>query len=166
MDDEKAKISTTTDGKPAAPGLEHSGAPQPINSDTGQHGAYWVLSKEEREKGFVRPVRRSYVHVGTVGPGGPLRDLTELEKQQYSIFGYVKYEAYADDSRSAIGRFWTQLQLDKINGGCGTSTTMGQAIAETYARDPKYYGSTFCVNCKSHLPVDEFRWEDGSVLGS
>lgn len=38
---------------------------------------------------------------------------------------------------------------------CGTVTTMGQAIAETYARDPKFYGATFCAECRGHFPVGE-----------
>lgn len=45
---------------------------------------------------------------------------------------------------------------------CGTTTYMGTAIAETCARDPSYYGSTFCVSCKSHFPVGEhgeFVWD-------
>lgn len=36
---------------------------------------------------------------------------------------------------------------------------MGQALSETYARDPKFYGATFCVGCNKHLPVDEFIWD-------
>lgn len=45
---------------------------------------------------------------------------------------------------------------------CGSVTTMGRALAETYARDPKFYGATMCVNCGRHLPVGEhgeFVWE-------
>lgn len=75
-------------------------------NETGQHEIYLVLSDEERAKGFVRPVRKTYVHTK-----------------------------------------------------CGTATTMGQALAETYARDPKFYGATFCVGCNKHLPVDEFNWD-------
>jgi hypothetical protein len=78
-----------------------------------QNKAYIVLSEAERAKGFVRPVRREYVHET-----------------------------------------------------CHTRTFMGLAIAETYARDPRYYGATWCCHCKEHLPVSEFRWLDGSVLGS
>ena len=50
---------------------------------------------------------------------------------------------------------------------CGTTTRMGQAIAETYARDPKFYGGTYCVHCRMHRPVGEFVW-DGTeeVVGS
>src|SRR5688500_9223864 len=34
---------------------------------------------------------------------------------------------------------------------CGTVTTMGRALSETYARDPKFYGATFCCGCNRHL---------------
>jgi len=50
---------------------------------------------------------------------------------------------------------------------CGSVTTMGRALSETYARDPKFYGSTFCVNCNAHYPVDQFIWTaDGAQVGS
>lgn len=45
---------------------------------------------------------------------------------------------------------------------CGSVTTMGQALAETYARCPDFYGGTFCCACGSHFPVGEageFVWE-------
>jgi len=72
-----------------------------------QNKKYLVLSEEEREKGFVRPVRNSYVH-------------------------------------------------DK----CGSATTMGRALSETYARNPKFYGATYCCACRAHFPVSEFVWEN------
>ena len=99
---------TLTDGSPVTP--DH----REIDSATGQQKGYVVLSEEERAKGFVRPVRRSYIH-------------TE----------------------------------------CGVLTTMALSIAETYARDPGFYSGTFCVGCRAHLPLAEFRW-DGTdeVLGS
>lgn len=85
-----------------------------INPATGQQKGYVVLSEAERARGFVRPVRRSYVHLK-----------------------------------------------------CGVVTTMAQSIAETYARDPSFYDGTFCVGCRVHLPLSEFRW-DGTdeVVGS
>lgn len=154
MDAEKLKLSTTTDGKPPREGCEQLGAPAPINPITGQHEAYWVLSAEERAKGFVRPVRRTYRHVG-IRPTYPLRDLTDEENRGPDV-GYVKYEQYPEGA-SCIGRFWTQAQLES---GCGTETTMSQDIAETYARDPKYYGATFCCRCGKHIRVEEFVWAD------
>ena len=87
---------------------------------TPQNDAYLILSKEERAKGFVRPVRRSYIHArGTAG----LR-------------------------------------------ACGVLTKMSTDLAETYARNPIFYGATYCVGCQRHLPVAQFDWEDGNVVGS
>lgn len=81
--------------------------------DNGMQDKYVVLSKEERDKGFVRPLRRSYVHKT-----------------------------------------------------CGVATRMAQPLCETYARDPSFYGGTYCYGCKEHYPVAEFNWEDGEVVGS
>lgn len=71
-----------------------------------QHDVYLILSDEERAKGFVRPVRKSYIHTK-----------------------------------------------------CGVVTTMDLPLAETYARDPKFYGATYCCGCQKHLAVDEFLWD-------
>lgn len=50
---------------------------------------------------------------------------------------------------------------------CGSETTMGRSLSETYARDPKFYGATFCVRCNAHFPVAEFVWTaDGQQVGS
>ena len=43
--------------------------------------------------------------------------------------------------------------------GPGGVTKMGDALAETWARDPKFYGGTYCVHCQMHRPVREFVWE-------
>lgn len=94
---------TLTNGAPVTP--DH----RKIDPATGQQKGYVVLSADERAKGFVRPVRNSYVH----------------EK-------------------------------------CGAVTTMGQALAETYARDPGFYSGTFCTGCRAHFPVGangEFVWD-------
>jgi len=92
----------TTD--PKDPRLGHGVDTEPVP----QNEAYLVLSEEERAQGFVRPVRRAYVHKT-----------------------------------------------------CGSLTMMSRAIAETYARDPKFYGATYCCACQKHLPVSEFAWDDG-----
>ena len=133
----------------------------------GQQRDYVVLSPEERAKGFVRPVRRTYRHVGPPPTANPLRDLTDEEHAEYDQFGYVKYESYPPSGSAVVGKLWTQAQLDAIGKGCNTTTTMSQSIAETYARDPRFYGGTFCVACGKHLPVDHFVWEDdGARVGS
>lgn len=113
-------MAVTTD--PNDPRLVHGVDTEPVP----QSEAYLVLSEEERAKGFVRPVRRTYLHVGIDG---------------------------TEDRRT--GR------------GCGCATRMGLALCETYARDPGFYGATYCVGCRMHLPVNEFVWaEDGQRVGS
>ena len=53
------------------------------------------------------------------------------------------------------------------HAACGTVTTMGRALSETYARDPSFYGATFCVRCDAHFPVAQFTWTaDGEIVGS
>lgn len=94
------------------PRLTHGADSEPVPMAE----VYLVLSDEERANGFVRPVRRTYIH-----------------------------------------------------SMCGAATTMGQALAETYATEPGFYGSTYCVHCQMHRPVGvdgEFRWEDGSKVGT
>lgn len=52
---------------------------------------------------------------------------------------------------------------------CGAVTTMSVGIAETYARDPKFYGATYCSSCGMHRPVGwngEFEWLDGTKVGT
>jgi len=99
-------LGITTD--PDDPDLTHGVDTEP----TGQAPVYLVLSHEERARGFVRPVRRSYIHLV-----------------------------------------------------CGEVTSMGQSLAETYAREPRFYGATYCAVCHMHRPVGpdgEFVWNDGS----
>lgn len=61
MDENKMEKSATLSGKDPE-SLDIPGAPAPIDPDTGMHGDYWVPSKEERAKGFIAPVRITYVH--------------------------------------------------------------------------------------------------------
>lgn len=106
-------------------------------NETGQHQAYVVLCEEERAKGFVRPYRDAYRHVGQ------------------PIVGVVPFTIRDPEITT------------KRVGGCGTVTTMGRALSETYARDPTFYGATFCCGCNRHLPVAEFVWTaDGQQVGS
>jgi hypothetical protein len=96
-----------TNGQP----VPEDGSHKEIDPKTGQQKGYIVLTPEERAKGFVKPVRHSYMH--TV---------------------------------------------------CGSVTTMGTALAETYARNPWFYSGTFCCNCGAHFDLAQFRWEDGEPM--
>lgn len=129
----------------------------------GQKVDHWILCENERAKGFIRPVRKSYIHAGIAGPKYEIRDLTDEEKARYdNEFDY--YEEYPKGG-TAIGRFWTKKEIESVGKGCGTVTHMPLSIAETYARQPGFYGSTFCCGCNQYLPVGregEFIWDDGS----
>jgi hypothetical protein len=87
---------------PTDPRLSHGIDRVPV----AQAPVYLVLSEEERARGYVEPVRRTYIHLK-----------------------------------------------------CGAETTMAYAIAETYARNPRFYGATYCVHCQMHRPLDEFVWD-------
>lgn len=134
--------------------------------EDGQFERHPTQVPEDRK--FIRPVRNSYKHIGISGPKFlPLRDLTEEEKTQYNQYEYVKFEEYPESKSPVLGKYWTQKQLDSIGKGCGVVTRMGQSIAETYAANPSFYGSTFCSGCGNYFPVGdhgEFVWieKDGT----
>jgi hypothetical protein len=49
---------------------------------------------------------------------------------------------------------------------CGFQTTITSSIAETYARDPKFYSGTYCVNCREHFPIGpngQFVWSGTDI---
>jgi hypothetical protein len=154
-------MPTTTD--PNDPRLGHGSDNEPRP----QSEVYLVLSDEERAKGFVRPLRRAYKHVGPYAAKYPLLDLTDEQQERYAKYGYVKFEAYPESESPVVGKYWTQEELDRVEKGCGAVTIMAPEIAETYARDPQFYGATYCMTCRMHKPVAEFVWiDDGTVVGS
>lgn len=68
-----------------------------------------------------------------------------------------KYLILSDEERS---KGYTRPYRDAyVHRTCGATTVMTGKIAETYAVDPKFYGSTWCIKCKCHKPVGEFYWE-------
>ncbi len=164
MGDDKIQL---TDGSPVPEDRSHTEL-----KENGQQKDYIVLSPEERAKGFIRPLRKSYTHIGKPGPEFPLIDLTEKQKSIFVRKGdderFVKFEPYPEGHKGAsTGRFWTQKDIDKIGKGCGTDTTMSLEIAETYARNPHFYGGTFCCSCRKHLPLEEFVWRGTvEIVGS
>jgi hypothetical protein len=75
------------------------------------------------------------------------------------------YLVLSDEERA---KGWVRPYRDTYeHEACGSITRMGTALSETYARDPKFYGATYCCVCRAHFPVREFRWtDDGKVVGS
>lgn len=133
---------------------------------TGQYKDYIVLCPDERAKGFVRPYRDAYIHVGRINICGK-RHVSDCDGHLMACvmeFGHAgECTHWHDVSESEAVIAETQHRL----GGCGVETKMGQALSETYARDPMFYGATFCVGCNKHLPVGEFVWTaDGETVGS
>jgi hypothetical protein len=133
--------------------------------ENGQNEAYIVLSEEERAKGFVRPLRDTYVHVGKVPLYKGIHQMLEETDEHYPKYVAVMTVMEKEDGSFLGGSYVTQEELDawqnnKMIGGCGTSTTMNsREIVETYARNPSFYGATFCCGCGKHLPVGEFVWK-------
>lgn len=113
----------------------------------GRNKVYLILSDEERARGFIRPVRRSYEHVGVTICG--------KEKK----FDGDPNTYYCKSKPGHEGECGPAYRDKNGIRGCGAVTTMAVEIAETYARKPDFYGLTFCVGCNKHLPVEEFVWE-------
>lgn len=152
-------MSYTTD--PNDPRLKRGIDDKPIP----QNEVYLVLSEEERAKGFVRPYRDSYVHVGANIRSHWKRVWKMLDPSDEMYPKYVATMVVLEDENGNPigGPYVTQEELTSWEkgervGGCGSVTTMGRAISETYARDPKFYGATYCCGCCRHLSVDEFLW--------
>lgn len=148
-------MSLTTDKND--PRLGHGTDDKPVP----QNEVYLVLSEEERAKGFVRPVRNSYIHVGKkIEIKGKLKYLSKKQKEKYPE--YVAIEDIVIDGKVLGGKYITQSEINnngKRIGGCGARTVMNNTIAETYARNPNFYGSTYCTNCQRHIDVEEFVWD-------
>lgn len=48
---------------------------------------------------------------------------------------------------------------------CRTITKMNEIISANFARDPWFYGATYCYNCRMYRPLNEFVWvPDGESM--
>lgn len=93
----------------------------------------------------------------TLTDGSPVTE----DHREIQPNGQQKAYVVLSDAERAKG-FVRPVRRSYTHQKCGVSTTMSLAIAETYARDPAFYGATFCVGCGSHYPVGkdgEFVWE-------
>lgn len=160
MSDEQPKMCTTN-GEP----VEKVRAEQ--TEATGQHKGYIVLCPDERAKGFVRPYRDAYKHVGRQVERceATFQEPTDENPHQCTLAYPHDGEDHQFDALMILNGPIKFMPGRK--GGCDTVTTMGRALSETYARQPTFYSHTFCVRCNRHPPVDEFTWTaDGQVVGS
>jgi hypothetical protein len=167
MSTEEPKVCTTS-GRP----VDVVRAEQ--TESEGQHKDYIVLCEEERAKGFVRPYRDAYQHVGR-SVCGEIVNQRDLPAEMQPLGGPrdICGLPFGHEGECS-GQFFTidqpqhaQILNTHRMGGCLGTTTMGRSLSETYARDPSFYGATFCTSCNKHLPVGEFIWTmDGAVVGS
>lgn len=97
----------------------------------------------------------------TLTDGSPVTpDHREIDPQTGQQKGYV---VLSEDERAK--GFVRPVRDAYVHEKCGGVTTMGRALAETYARDPGFYSGTFCCQCRGHFPVGadgEFRWDGTS----
>lgn len=76
-------MGLTTD--PTDPRLGHG----PDMSPQPQNEVYLVLSDEERAKGFIRPIRRSYIHIACGGVTRMGLKLAETYAVDPNFYGYT-----------------------------------------------------------------------------
>jgi hypothetical protein len=78
--------------------------------------------------------------------------------QQHDVYLVLSDEERA---KGFVRPFVQRYVHAKDLGGCGVVTWMGTVLSETYARDPHFYGATYCVGCQMHKKVGqdgEFYW--------
>jgi len=82
------------------------------------------------------------------------------------VTGMQKGYVVLSEEERAKG-FVRPVRTNYVHLPCGKETFMARALAETYARDPKFYSGTFCVHCKAHFDLAEFVWSGTEeTLGS
>ena len=110
-----------------------------------------VLAKERKEEshlGFDSPPV-------TLSDGSPVSDdYYQVDPKTGQQKGYIVL-AEEERKRGLVRPFRNSY----VHAACGGLTKINSAIAETYARDPKFYSATFCCKCRDHFPVGEFTWD-------
>jgi hypothetical protein len=122
-----------------------------------------------------------------------LKDEEELEEKppaRVTLSGKPPDPNYDGPAPQPIGPlgmhldYWVLSDADRAKGFvrpvrhsykhvvCNKTTSMNNKIAETYARDPKFYNATFCATCGTHYPLRnssgkaQFLWLDGEEVGN
>lgn len=117
--------------------------------------AAYGCKRERDELAKSLPPRTTLTDGTQVYPGHQTIDPTTGLQQGYVVLS---------DEERAKG-FVRPVRDAYRHDKCGGVTTMHRTLAETYARDPQFYGGTFCATCRAHFPVGprgEFVWNDGS----
>ena len=84
-----------------------------VNEITKQNKVYLVLSDEEKAKGFIRPVRNSYVHVGRYYEHEPV--LLKEPKEFKDIVYVATIPSLVKDGKVIGSAYITQKEFDQYN---------------------------------------------------
>lgn len=111
--------------------------------------AAWAKRKALVEKGSPKPQAaeamapvRGTLTTDRSDPG--LRSLRPNGQQE-------KYLVLSEEERAR--GFVRPVRTSYKHLACCSVTTMGLALSETYARNPKFYSGTFCVFCGGHFDL-------------
>lgn len=97
-----------------------------------------------------------------------LTDGSPVTSDHREILPNGQQKGYVVLSEEERGKGWVRPYRDSyIHKSCGALTTMSRPIAETFAKNPKFYSGTFCCKCKRHFHLEDFVW-DGTdeIVGS
>ena len=117
------------------------------------------------EMAYVPPVDRS--NLCTIRGADP-NDIRTIQQKEGNVGQRSDYLILCAEERTK--GFVRPVRNAYKHLKCGTVTTMGQALSETYARDPNFYQATYCCHCGAHFPVGEngeFVWDkDWTKVGT
>lgn len=91
--------------------------------------------------------------ITTMVDGSPVTD----DHREIQPTGMQKGYVVLSEAERAKG-YVRPVRAAYVHDACGKVTTMAVALAETLARDPKFYGEAFCATCRTHFPIAEFKW--------
>lgn len=159
----------------------HDGCLHEIDPATGQQVCYLILPDGER-KNLVRPVRRTYRHVG-IRPKYDIRYLSDqifIFSAAIVLMVLVYLLLYRTKLGKAMRAMSDNADLARVSGintdriVYWTWAVSGALVAVAgvmlgLQAQPDFYGGTFCATCREHFPVGEhgeFVWEDGTRVGT
>ena len=100
----------------------------------------------------------------TTDKNDPNLKIIESDGQQKS------YLVLSEEERTK--EFIQPIRNSYVHKLCGGLTQMGKELAETYAKNPKFYSGTYCCVCKGHYSLQDengnynFYWDnDGTGVG-
>ena len=125
------------------------------------------VAAEQGVPATTRKVPRTAAPAGPPAiPVKPGERLPDAYREIDPVTGMQKGYAVLPEAERAKG-FVRPVREVYTHTACGENTRMSRAIAETMARNPKFYGSGYCIRCRMHFPLSQFVWTGTTeVVGS